>query len=190
MRKRLIATFAALTSLAAAPSAPAAPLSVLDSFRIGNSGSVYCSAQNVSTDKALSGMFDAGYSMTCRDAALPVGKLYKLRGPQEAARRLEALRSAAIDCSAPRKDNVPDLGAVDVLDCRMKDADVSYRAYQLVKGDTLYDAEGLAGYDSALQLGLRSVVSDRRIPGEISIATTGIGDPAAFARVQAGTLDH
>src|SRR5262249_39483626 len=62
-------------------------------------------------------------------------------------------------------------------------------AYQLVKGDTLYAAEGLAGYDSALQLGLRSVVSDRRIPGEISIATTGVGDPAALARVQAGTLD-
>ncbi len=189
MRKRLVAAVAALTSLAGAAPATAAPLSVLDSFRIGNSGSVYCSAQNVSADKALSGMFDAGYSMTCRDAALPVGKLYKLRGPQEAARRLEAIRSAAIDCSPPRKDNLPGLGAVDVLDCRMKDADVSYRAYQLVKGDTLYDAEGLAGYDSALQLGLRSIVSDRRIPGEISIATTGIGDPAAFARVQAGTLD-
>ena len=189
MRKRIIVAVAALTSLASAASAPAAPLSVLDSFRIGNSGSVYCSAQSVSTDKALRGMFDAGYSVTCRDAALPVGKLYKLRGPQDAARALEAIRGAAVDCSAPHKDNVPDLGAVDVFDCRMKGADVSYRAYQLVKGDTLYAAEGLAGYDSALQLGLRSVVSDRRVQGEISIATTGIGDPAAFARVQAGTLD-
>ena len=94
MRKRLFVAVAALTSLAGAASAPAAPLSVLDSFRIGNSGSVYCSAQNVSTDKALSGMFDAGYSITCRDAALPVGKLYKLR---ESARRRSAVsrRSAA-----------------------------------------------------------------------------------------------
>ena len=190
MRKRLFVAVAALTSLAGAASAPAAPLSVLDSFRIGNSGTVYCSAQNVSTDKALSGLFDSGYSITCRDAALPVGKLYKLRDPQDAARRLEAIRGTAVDCSTPRKDNVPDLGAVEVLDCRMKGADVSYRAYQLVKGDTLFAAEGLAGYDSALLLGLRSVVSDRRIPGEISIATTGIGDTAAFARVQAGTLDH
>ena len=84
---------------------------------------------------------------------------------------------------------MPDLGPVDVLDCRLKDADVAYRAYQLVKGDPLYAAEGLAGYDSALQLGLRSVVGDRPVKGEISIATTGAGDPAAFARVQAGTLD-
>ena len=44
------------------------------------------------------------------------------------------------------------------------------------------------GYDSALQLGLRSLVADEAVKGEISIATTGVGDPAAFARVQAGTL--
>ncbi len=72
-------------SLAAGASAPAAPLSVLDSFRIGNSGTVYCSAQSVATDQALTGMFDTGYSITCRDAALPVGKLYKLRDPQAGA---------------------------------------------------------------------------------------------------------
>src|SRR5438067_5583387 len=52
----------------------------------------------------------------------------------------------------------------------------------------LYAAEGLGGYDSALQLGLRSLVADEPVKGEISIATTGVGDPAAFARVQAGTL--
>ena len=50
-------------------------------------------------------------------------------------------------------------------------------------------AEGLTGYDSALQLGLRSLVGDQPVKGEVSIATTGAGDPAAFARVQAGTLD-
>ena len=54
---------------------------------------------------------------------------------------------------------------------------------------TLYVAEGLAGYDSALRLGLRSLVADREVDGEVSIATTGAGDPAAFARAQAGTLD-
>ncbi|HEY6049417.1 MAG TPA: CHAT domain-containing protein, partial [Sphingomicrobium sp.] len=32
-------------------------------------------------------------------------------------------------------------------------------------------------------------VADQPVKGEISIATTGVGDPAAFARVQAGTLD-
>ena len=189
MRKTLFAALAALTSLGAPASAPAAPLSVLDSFRIGNSGTVYCSAQNVATDQALGGMFDSGYSVTCRDAALPVGKLYKLRDPGQARQRLAAIRGGNADCGAPHQANVPDIGAVDVLDCRLKDANVGYRAYQLAKGNLLYVAEGLTGYDSALQLGLRSLVGDRPAKGEVSIATTGAGDPAAFARVQAGTLD-
>ena len=47
----------------------------------------------------------------------------------------------------------------------------------------------LRGYDSAVQLALRSLVADAPVKGEVSIATTGIGDPAAFARVQAGTMD-
>ena len=33
------------------------------------------------------------------------------------------------------------------------------------------------------------LVGDQPVKGEVSIATTGAGDPAAFARVQAGTLD-
>ena len=189
MRVKLIAALAALTSIASGGAAPAAPLSVLDSFRIGNSGTVYCSAQNLTVDKALSGMFDTGYSVTCRDAALPVGKLYKLRGPQEATGRLAAVRGETAQCSAPHSVDVAQVGRAEVVDCRLKDADVAYRAYQIVRGDELYAAEGLAGYDSALQLGLRSLVGDAPAKGEVSIATTGAGDPAAFARVQAGTLD-
>jgi CHAT domain-containing protein len=189
MRTKLIAALAALTSIGAGGAAPAAPLSVLDSFRIGNSGTVYCSAQNLSVDKALIGMFDTGYSITCRDAALPVGKIYKLRGGSDAAARLETIRTATADCTAPRQADVPNLGQVTVVDCKLKDADVGYRAYHLARAGQLYAAEGLAGYDSALQLGLRSVVGDAPVKGEVSIATTGAGDPAAFARVQAGTLD-
>ena len=49
--------------------------------------------------------------------------------------------------------NLPGLGAVEVADCKLKDADVVYRAYQLRRGNLVYAAEGLAGYDSALQLG-------------------------------------
>ena len=81
------------------------------------------------------------------------------------------------------------LGRVEVADCKLKTADVGYRVYQYRKGKLLYVAEGLTGYDTALQLGLRSLVADEPVKGEVSIATTGAGDPAAFARVQAGTLD-
>jgi hypothetical protein len=187
MRRTAIAIAAAIGCVAA--SAPAAtPLSVRDSFRIGSSGTIFCSAQNLASDPVLSGMFDAGYSVTCRDAALPVGKIYKLRSA-DAPTRLAAARAAAAACSPPSSANVAGLGQVEVVDCKLKDAEVGFRSYQYRQGKLLYVAEGLAGYDSALQLGLRSVVADAPVKGEISIATTGAGDPAAFARVQAGTLD-
>ena len=80
MSRTAIAIAAALTGLAGAASSWAAtPLSVRDSWRIGNAGTSFCSAQSLTVDKALTGMFDAGYSITCRDAALPVGKLYKIK---------------------------------------------------------------------------------------------------------------
>jgi CHAT domain-containing protein/tetratricopeptide (TPR) repeat protein len=190
MRKPTLAIAAALSCVAGVAQAPAAtPLSVRDSFRIGNSGTIFCSAQADSTDKALTDMFDAGYTITCRDAALPVGRMYKLRDANGAAARLMTLRADRATCEAARRGSVPGLGALEVVECKLKGAEVGYRAYLLRKGKTLYAAEGLAGYDSAIQLGLRSLVADEPVKGEISIATTGAGDPASFARVQAGTLD-
>jgi CHAT domain-containing protein len=189
MGKLVLAFAAAASFIAVTASAPAAPLSVRDSFRIGSGGTSFCSAQSVATDKALSDMFDVGYSITCRDAALPVGKMYKLRDTSGGAARLAAARADTVTCSDPQAGNVPNLGQVELIDCKLKDADVAYRVYQLKRGKLFYAAEGLAGYDSAIQLGLRSIVADQPVKGEISIATTGIGDPAAFARVQAGTLD-
>jgi len=188
MRKSGFALAALLSSMALAPTGTAAPLSVRDSFRIGTSGSSYCSAQPVANDPALGGMFDAGYSLTCRDAALPIGKLYDLRSGNPQA-RLATARNREVTCGAAHAGTVEGLGGVQVIDCKLNDADVGYRVYEYRKGKQFFTAEGLAGYDSALQLGLRSIVADKPIDGEVSIATTGAGDPAAFARVQAGTLD-
>src|SRR5947209_7484602 len=188
MSRTAIAIAAAFTGLAAAASSWAAPLSVRDSWRIGNAGTSFCSAQNLTIDKTLTGIFDAGYSITCRDAALPVGKLYKLKDAAGAEARLAADRAERATCEPPRHNNVAGVGAVDVIECKLKNADVLFRGYEVRRGRLIYAAQGLEGYDSALLLGLKSLLIDQPIKGEISIATTGLGDPAAFARVQAGTL--
>jgi CHAT domain-containing protein len=189
MRKTALAIAAAATGLVGADSSwGAIPLSVRDSWRIGSGGTSFCSAQSLTVDKALTGMFDVGYSITCRDAALPVGKLYKLRYTGDAAGRIAADRAARASCENPHRGSIQGLGAVDVVDCKLSDANVTYRAYQLSRDGLVYAAQGLAGYDSALQLGLRSLIADQPAKGEITIATTGLGDPATFARVQAGTL--
>src|SRR5438270_4213064 len=189
MRRTAIVIAAAITGLAGAASLRATvPLSIRDSWRIGNAGTSFCSAQSLTVDKALTGMFDGGYSITCRDAALAVGKLYKIKASAGAESRLAADRAERAICQPARRSDLPEIGAVDAMDCKLKDADVLYRAYELRRGSLIYAAQGLGGYDSALQLGLRSLVADEPVKGEISIATTGVGDPAAFARVQAGTL--
>ena len=57
----------------------AQPVSVRDSFRVGTGDTVLCTAQSLTADPALADMFDRGYALTCRDAAVPVGQLYVLR---------------------------------------------------------------------------------------------------------------
>ena len=77
--------------------------------------------------------------------------------------RLAAIRADKMSCNAPQTGTVQDIGQVTVIECKLKDAEVAYRAYEVRKGRMLYEAEGLAGYDSAIQLGLRSLVADQPI---------------------------
>jgi CHAT domain-containing protein len=171
-------------------SAEAQRVSYQDSFRIGSGAGVLCTGESMVTNPALVDMFDRGYNVVCRDAAVPVGQVYALRvrGGDPVA-RLEAARAQRVTCRPNAAVQLENVGTVEIWTCRLNAADVGYRVYAHRAGNTVYIAEGLAGYDSALQLALRSVVADREVQGEISVATTGAGDPAAFARAQAGALD-
>src|SRR5579872_3674404 len=123
---------AGLTILVGAASSTAAiPLSIRDSWRIGNSGTSFCSAQSLTADKALGGMFDTGYAITCRDAALPVGKLYRLKDSADAEARLTADRADHAVCRPPRRGAVAGLESVEVTECTLNAAPVVYRAYEL-----------------------------------------------------------
>lgn len=179
--------------LSPAMAAPADRPSLQDSFRLGSGQGVLCQVQSATLDPAVKGMFDRAYAIVCRDAATPVGRLYALRTQgDDPAARLRAIRQDRVACPAPatvRRADLADVGAVDVTDCSLAGSDVGYRIYAAPRGRTLYVAEGLAGYDSALALGLRTIVADRMIEGTVDVATTAVSDPAAFARVQAGALD-
>jgi hypothetical protein len=193
MKRLLVHSFVTAALAMALGSGPAAarprqPLSTLDSFRIGSSG-VLCTAQNLLTDPALTSMFDRGYSIVCRDAATSVGSLYALRNNgSDPVAALNAKHKLAISCAAAAPAVIEGVGAVASRTCA-DPAGVVYKVYSIQAGKTLYMAEGLGGYDSALRLGLVSLVKNAAVPGEVQVATTSAGDPAAFARVQAGTLD-
>ena len=178
-----------LATLAGAQGVSGRP-SLQSSFRLGTGGSALCQVQARSVDPAMKGMFDRAYAIVCRDAATPVGRIYALRqGADDPFARLAALRPKQAACSPAGGATIADLGAVTIAQCTLAPGSVGYTVYSLARGKTSYVAEGLAGYDGALQLGLRTIVADRIVPGDIEVATTGTGDPAAFARVQAGSLD-
>ena len=192
----MVRGFAAAVALTAAtttfalPARAADTLDLKDSFRIGSAGNALCSAQTMPADKALGGMFDRGYALLCRDAAIPVGRLYALRlNGTDPMPRVDAARADVASCEAATTTDVDGLPGVEAANCRMTTANLGYRVYTKRQGNTLYVAEGLAGYDSVIRLGLRNLVANRQIDGEVSIATTGVGDPESFARIQAGNID-
>jgi len=188
--RRLVLLLVALLGLpqAAVQAAEPASLAARDSFRIGSKG-VLCTAEVRPLDPATRTPFDRAYAIVCRDAATAVGKLYALRGgAQLALAAIAKGRPADQICDLPKTIPIDKLGAVQAIECRSKDR-VAYTNYSLTRGRTTYVVEGLGGYDSALRLGLGALATDRPFPGNVDVATTSAGDPAAFARIQAGALD-
>lgn len=134
--------------------------------------------------------FDRAWSIVCRDSVRPVGAIYALRGDSAAiATRLATLRAATVACRPGEQSAVEDLGAVPTLDCRMTEGNLGYRVMTLKRGRVTWVAEGLAAYQSALAIGLRTVIADRIVPGRVEVVASATDDPVAFARVQAGTLE-
>lgn len=168
------------------------PLSVRSNFRLGSAG-VVCAAQVAPRDGRLRGMFDRAYTLSCRDAAGPVGTLVAVRrafpidAPPVAG--IAAAAGPQQVCGGTGRAVIDALGGVDAMICRDPASGLDYRRYALTRGDTSYYVEGLAAYDAALRLALASVVLGKAVPGEIRVATTEVTDAAAFARLQAGLLD-
>lgn len=164
-------------------------LAARDIFRIGSRG-VLCSAQSDPLDPAATGMFDRAYGVVCRDAAAEVGALYAIRtlGENAGAAFLDR-RTGPLTCAGPVQDTIGALDAVTVIDCERVGDGLPYRFYALERDGVLFVAEGLRGYDSAISLGLQSLVTDRPVDGVVEVAVTEAGDPAAFARTQAGGID-
>jgi CHAT domain-containing protein/tetratricopeptide (TPR) repeat protein len=182
----LVATGLSSVAVMAAAPAPVIRPSIADSFRLGSGGSSLCRVQSLATSPVARGMFDRSYAVACRDAATPVGEVHVLR-PKSGEDVLTRL--SAVKCEAPAAQALDDAGEAQASICEGVQTDVPMRRYVIRRRGNVYVAQGLAGYDSALTLALRSIVADRVLPGEVSVAVTEAGDAAAFARVQAGSLD-
>ena len=185
---------AALLAVGMAASAPALaqmsdlPVSVRDSFPLGSGGNALCQVQSRAQDAAIVGPFDRAWAVVCRDSALPVGYVFALRG-SDTVERLAARRNAAVDCAGATAAASTLVEGGRENACRWRDPALPYSVASLAKGRTTYVVEGFAAYQSALSLAVNSIVADRALPGEVSVATTSISDSEAYARIQALTLD-
>ena len=181
---------AASVALSATGASAQQPISTANSFRIGSGGQTLCTAQLRAFDELTKSMFDRAYAVVCRDASAPVGRLYVLDARQgDPLARLVDRRQKDVTCAPDQALDLENLGMVETLACTLNEYGLSYRVYLWRSGNKLHIAEGLSAYDSALRLGLRSLALNRVVDGEVQIATTQVGDPAAFARIQAGNLD-
>ncbi|WP_373486841.1 CHAT domain-containing protein [Blastomonas sp.] len=165
------------------------PLALRDSFPLGDSRGSLCQVQTRGLDVANKDIFDRSWAIVCRDSALPVGYVFALRqSGDDIDQRLEARRSTLVDCSTAQPAPAIAEGATQ-RNCAWRDGGLSYSVARINRGNTAFVAEGFAAYDSALSLALRSIMAGKIVPGTVEIATTSIEDPAAFARVQALTLE-
>ena len=124
MNRLALALGAATAALMIGEVAMAAPqpISTRQSFRIGGGSSVLCLAQGMATHASLKNMFDRGWEILCRDAAVPIGSVHALRlGEDDPAERLRQIRAGKVTCKDPGTDEIENVGQVSKSDCTLND---------------------------------------------------------------------
>src|SRR5690606_6135714 len=126
---------------------------------------------------------DRRWLILCRDIGRPIGAAYALRGDDPLARVAQA-RGEALTCDDEQPLALDGGFTVQAAECRSASG-LAWKAYAVSRGDAYYRVEGLAGYDSALRLGLRNLVEDRIVPGEVQIASIGASSMGSAIRYAA-----
>ncbi|QTD55502.1 CHAT domain-containing protein [Parasphingorhabdus cellanae] len=187
-RLPLLALFPVLIATSSIAHAQGTPILLRDSFPIGSGDGTLCQVQDRSIEnKTKQSIFDRSWAVVCRDSARPVSFVYAFRAPEtDVMQRIARHRANAISCPENKPSVIVD--GLKQTSCKLSDEPVAYSIFQEQSGNTTYVAEGLAVYDSATTLALKSIMADKTVKGKIDIASTSIEDPFAFARVQALTL--
>lgn len=181
---------AAVLALPNAAQAQGRPPLLRDSFSIGSGEGVLCQVQDRSADNAVrQSSFDRAWAVVCRDSALPVANIWAFKNfPGDAPGAVAPLRRERVDCTAARRSAAAELAGGELTSCVLAGSKLAWSTYTLRRGSFTWVAEGFGAYDSATLLALRSLLDNRFAQGKIDAATTSVGDPAAFSRIQAQAL--
>ena len=182
---RSILAVAALAVPAGAGAAAPALLrpSAEESFPIGNAGPA-CEVQGTAMGDQRRSIFDRRWVILCADVSRAVGTAYTFRDKADVLQRVAAGRTDMLDC--PAGSEAP---GVQGLTCTDSKSGLEWRIYVQETERGTVAVEGLAAYDDALRLTLRSLVADRVVEGPISIANLGASDSLSLARARAENSD-
>lgn len=178
----------ACLALAALPSAEAIagarlhPLDV-ENFQVGTSGSA-CEAQGQPMGDQRSSIYDRKWLILCSEITRPVGSAYLFQDGADATRRMAAGRTEALECG-----EAEGAFAARGMTCTGTSSQLPWRVYMRRSARGVVAVEGYATFDEALRLALASLVENRVVPGAISLASLGPGDPLALAKARAGVSD-
>lgn len=184
----LLAGAACAVVPAAATAQDRGPL-LRDTFAIGSSDGILCQVQDRSADDPLrKGAFDRAWAVVCRDSALPVARIWAFSDGASHAEAVATQRRERVDCTEARRGAAPGIAGATLIECRLAGSKLAWSTFALTRGGASWIAEGFGAYDSATRLALQSLIDNRVAQGRIDAATTSVGDPAAFTRIQALTL--
>lgn len=183
------AGFALAGAIASAQPAMAQSSPLLaDSFPVGSGAEALCQVQSRGDSPLLANPFDRAWAVVCRDTALPVARIYALRGDDAIARIAANRKEFTCPEGTPEVPSTLVDGATQ-QQCLGSRTGLPYTVVTLGDGKAKWVAEGYTAYESALELALKSLLEDRLVPGEVTVATASVADSEAFARIQAQTLD-
>jgi hypothetical protein len=188
LNKRALGVAAALcAALAAGGGAGAQGLGVRQSFRIGSGTGTLCTAEAQIQSPAYGTMFDRGYQIVCRDAAVPVGQLYVLRtrGGPDPVPRLAALRAGKATCQGSETIQIEGLGPVEALTCRLN-ADGTFTTGDAYFFQGTYNRNAGAAYTAAAAVNTCIIVTGQcplRVPPD-----NGLDGPVPFTGPTDGSM--
>lgn len=154
-----------------------------ENFSVGTSGST-CDAQGRAMGAQRASVYDRKWLLLCAGVAKPVGTAYLFEDGKDAARRMQSARDEALDCQAGS-----DAFATGGMTCTGTSSHLQWRIYMRRTDKGVVAVEGYGAFDDALRLALASIVENRVVPGDISIASLGPDDPVALAKARADVSD-
>lgn len=93
-----------------------------------------------------------------------------------------------LTCQPAETTEIVDLGTARISRCQSEVSGARWNSYVIEKGGRSYIAEGVAAYDDALRIGLRSIATDRLIDAEPILPLQDTSSGSAYYRMQAAQL--